>query len=167
MSLVGGLFVFSGCLGGTQQPSESQTTNHNPDETFSEGLTARIQRTNYFMRSSIEEGIAGDFRSSKVIIRGVYRPSTACHNIFVKGIERLGEDEVRITISQRKDGESEGTCEGAYVFYQIRVSGSTLPSSIQVRHTQSGEEFNITRENPGTLPSVPSSIRTTTTTTTT
>jgi predicted RNA-binding protein with TRAM domain len=106
------------------------------------------------MRSSVEEGATANFTSNEIIVHGSYRPPTTCYTIFISEFDTIG-DVVQITISQRKEDGVEGVCEGTYIFYRLIVDGATLPSSIQITHSNTGATFNLTEGNSGTFSPIP------------
>jgi glutamate 5-kinase len=150
----GSIFTASGCLETVQRSSNDQTATHNPRRASSGGLVAKIQATTGFMRSSVEEGITANFNSDKIVIRGSYRPPTSCHDILIDKIKKIGNNTVRIVISQRET-EGNGVCEGGFVFYRLLIDGPMLPSSIQIIHSNTRRMFTVTEDNPGTLSPIP------------
>jgi hypothetical protein len=153
--LAGSVFAVAGCLETDQQPLTNQSTANRPRTISSAGMTAELRVTDSFMRSSTREDAAASFVPSEIVVRGIYRPPTACHTLSLSALERTEDGAIRLTIASMRGDDSEGVCEGAYTVYRIRIRGSDLPSSVHVIHSQSGRKFGLTESNPGALPQIP------------
>lgn len=145
-SLLAGLGMVSGCIGGNPLQGNSQTTTQN-DTTTPNG-TAPFETTVGNTQVTLEildrewpapeESVEGKFdcEAATVTLTGWYRPPTGCHELAFDSLERDGRTvEVTLTSKSQKTTD-ETTCEGVSYNYRVELNATaTLPDKIRVVYT--------------------------------